>query len=100
MYANAALTAREFPDRVMVPKAALLTRDRRDMLFVYETEGGVGRARWREVTRGMENDTHVEILTDVETDSVRAGEIVLTDGHHTLVNDAQVQLIEAAGDGG
>jgi membrane fusion protein, multidrug efflux system len=94
MYARVALDAREFADRVMVPRAAILERDRRTMLFVYEGDEGGGRAKWRYVTTGLENDSVVEILSNVETDSVRAGEVVLVDGHYTLVHDARVRVVE------
>ncbi|HUE97322.1 MAG TPA: hypothetical protein VMN39_11725, partial [Longimicrobiaceae bacterium] len=56
-----------------------------------------GRAKWRYVTKGLENETHVEILTNVQTDSVRAGETVLTDGHYTLIHDARVRVTETFG---
>jgi membrane fusion protein (multidrug efflux system) len=94
MFARVALAAREFPDRVLVPRDALLERDRRTMLFVFDAEDRGGRAKWRYVTPGLANETHVEILADVATDSVRPGEIVLTDGHYTLIHDARVTVIE------
>lgn len=97
MYARLALDARRLPDRTLVPRAALLERDRRTMLFVYEPDagGGAGRARWRYVTAGLANDSLVEILSaGVETDSVRAGEVVLVDGHYTLIHDARVRLVD------
>jgi len=87
MYARVALEARRFPDRVLVPRAALLERDRRTMLFVYEE----GRAKWRYVTPGLSGDSLVEILSGVETGSVRPGEQVLIEGHTTLVHDANVR---------
>lgn len=90
MYARVALDARRFPDRVLVPRAAVLERDRRPMLFVVED----GRAKWRYVTPGLQNDSLVEIVPGTETDSVRAGELVLVDGHYTLVHDARVRLVE------
>jgi len=32
----------------------------------------------------------------VDTDSVKAGEIVLTEGHYTLIHDARVRLVDDA----
>ncbi|MDR0787827.1 MAG: efflux RND transporter periplasmic adaptor subunit [Gemmatimonadota bacterium] len=92
MYARVVLDAREFPDRVMVPRAAILERDRREMLFVFSPEEG--RAKWRYVTTGLRNATQVEIVENRETEMVRAGEIVLTDGHYSLVHDARVNVTE------
>lgn len=99
MYARVSLDARRFEDRVMVPRSAILERDRRKMLFVFEPseEGGTrGFAKWRYVTTGLENETHVEIVENSDTEMVRPGEIVLTAGHHTLVHDARVRVTEKA----
>lgn len=95
MYARVSLEAQRFPDRILVPRAAILERDRRTMLFVYEGDERQGRAKWRYVTTGLENDSLVEILPSQETDMVAPGEIVLVDGHYTLVHDAMVRLVES-----
>ncbi len=101
MYARVSLEARRYADRVLVPRSAVLERDRRTMLFVYEPEGGDGKAKWRYVTTGMQNDSLVEILGhNVETDSVKAGETVLTEGHYTLIHDARVRLVDDAAKAG
>lgn len=94
MYARVALDAREFSDRVMVPREAILERDRREMLFVFDPDDRGGRAKWRYVTTGLANETHVEIVEDAETETVRAGEIVLTGGHYSLIHDARVTVVE------
>ncbi len=94
MYARVALEARKFPDRILVPRSAILERDRRTMLFVFEGEADTGLAKWRYVTTGLQNDSLVEIVENRETEMVRPGEIVLTDGHYTLIHDARVRLVE------
>ncbi|HYJ78027.1 MAG TPA: efflux RND transporter periplasmic adaptor subunit, partial [Longimicrobiaceae bacterium] len=73
MYARVSLEARRFAGRTLVPRAAILERDRRSMLFVFEGErgGDRGLAKWRYVTTGLQNDSLVEILPSEETDSVR-----------------------------
>lgn len=99
MYARVSLDARRFADRVLVPRSAILERDRRKMLFVFEPneEGSTrGFAKWRYVTTGLENDSVVEIVASDDTEKVSAGEIVLTAGHHTLVHDARVRVTEKA----
>jgi membrane fusion protein, multidrug efflux system len=93
MYARVSIEAREFPDRLMVPRSAILERDRRNMLFVFEADGENGLAKWRYVTTGLMNDSLVEIVDNPETDTVQPGEIVLTDGHYTLIHDARVTLV-------
>jgi RND family efflux transporter MFP subunit len=99
MYARVSLDARRFADRVLVPRAAILERDRRKLLFVFEPneEGSArGFAKWRYVTTGLENDSVVEIVQSDDTEMVQPGEIVLTAGHHTLVHDARVRVTEKA----
>jgi membrane fusion protein, multidrug efflux system len=95
MYARVSLDARSFPDRVLVPRSAILERDRRPMLFVYDGDERGGLAKWRYVTVGLGNERHVEIVASDETDTVRPGEVVLTGGHYTLIHDARVRLVDA-----
>lgn len=98
MYAEVSLDAEALPDRVMVPRSAILERGegrRRTMLFVYDDSGEVGLAKWRYVNTGRENDTHVELLREgPEQDFVEPGEVVLVDGHHYLAHDTPVRLVE------
>jgi membrane fusion protein (multidrug efflux system) len=99
MYARVSLDARRFPDRILVPRASILERDRRKMLFVFSPseEGSTrGFAKWRYVTTGLENETSVEIVASDDTEMVAPGEIVLTSGHQTLVHDARVRVVEKA----
>ena len=101
MYARVSLEARKLPDRILVPRSAVLERDRRSMLFVFEGDGDVGLAKWRYVTLGMSNDSVVEIVPNPETEMVEPGERVLTDGHYTLIHDARVRIVESVvGEGG
>ena len=103
MYAEVSLDAEALPDRILVPRSAILERGegrRRTMLFVYEASGNSGLAKWRYVTTGRENDTHVEILPGDEG-MVAPGEVVLVDGHHYLAHDTPVRLVEnVAAEGG
>jgi membrane fusion protein (multidrug efflux system) len=90
MYARVELEAQRIPDRILVPRSAILERDRRTMLFVLEDD----RAKWRYVTTGLENDAFVEIVESAETEMVEPGEVVLTGGHFTLTHDAKVRLVD------
>ncbi len=103
MYAEVSLDAEALPDRVLVPRAAILERGegrRRTMLFVYEPDGQAGLAKWRYVTTGRENEDFVEILPGDEG-MVEPGETVLVDGHHYLAHDTPVRLVEnVAAEGG
>lgn len=98
MYAEVALDAEALPDRVLVPREAILERGegrRRTMLFVYEEgeDGGQGLAKWRYVTTGRENEEMVEIVPGGEG-MVDPGETVLVDGHHYLAHDTPIRLVE------
>ncbi|MCG6957022.1 MAG: efflux RND transporter periplasmic adaptor subunit [Gemmatimonadetes bacterium] len=96
MYAEISLDAEALPDRILVPRAAILERGegtRRTMLFVYEGDANKGLAKWRYVTTGRENDSLVEIIPSDEG-SVEPGEIVLVDGHHYLAHDTPVRLVQ------
>jgi len=96
MYAEVSLDAEALPDRILVPRSAILERGegrRRKMLFVYEGDAKRGLAKWRYVTTGRENDTYVEIVKGDEG-MVEPGEIVLVDGHHYLAHDTPVRLVE------
>jgi RND family efflux transporter MFP subunit len=100
MYARASLPARRFADRVLVPREAILERDRRTMLFVFEPgeeREDRGRAKWRYVNTGLMNERWVEILPEGPEDGyVEPGELVLVGGHQTLVHDIQVRVVESA----
>lgn len=100
MYARVSLEARRFEDRVLVPRSAILERDRRTMLFVFEGEGDRGLAKWRYVTTGLQNDSLVEIVENPDTEMVKAGERVLTEGHYTLIHDARVRLVDDVAEAG
>jgi membrane fusion protein, multidrug efflux system len=96
MWAQASLDARSYPDRILVPREALVERDRRPVVFMANNlnESGEGVSEWRYVTPGFRNETHVEILATEETQGLRAGEIVLVDGHHTLGHQVPIRLVE------
>lgn len=96
MYARVSLAAQRLPDRVLVPRTAILERDHRTMLFVFEGEGSTGQAKWRYVTTGLQNETQVEIVEHEDTEMVRPGETVLVGGHYTLTHDARVRLSKDA----
>lgn len=100
MYARVSLDAQFFPDRTLVPRAALLERDRRPMLFVYGGDEKGGRAEWRYVCPGLESDSLVELVSPCDEGEVMPGETVLVDGHQYLVHDATVRLVEEPAAGG
>lgn len=65
----------------LVPVSALLERDGKAVVLVYEQ----GRALWRRVQPGRQSEQAVEIL-----DGLQPGETVLTQGHLHLSHQARV----------
>ena len=98
MPGNVRIAGRQLPDRTFVPKNAVVERNRRQVIFVFEPSGPdaeTGRAQWEYVTLGLENDTQVEIIPGPDGEDTfvpGGGEIVLVDGHATITHDAQVRI--------
>lgn len=99
MHATVRIAGRRHPDRLFVPRAALVERDRRKVVFVFapEDSGAVtGRAQWRYVDTRLESDRFVEIVPEREgAELPAAGSVVLVEGHTTLAHDAPVRLANA-----
>lgn len=96
MKAEASLEAQSFADRILVPKEAVLEKERdRPVVMVYEEEDGKGVARMRYVRTGRSNDSLVEIVPSDDTEMVEPGEIVLVSGHSYLDDGTPVQLEES-----
>ena len=72
---------------VLVPRNALIEQDGNYSLFTVKE----GRAVEREVTLGLKNDTHAEIIN-----GFGAGESVVTAGQHFL-RDGVTVLVEEGG---
>ena len=82
MYASVGLHAEIHPARLLVPHDALLMRDQRSLVFTRSD----GRAHWRYVMLGEENEEFCEILSGIQE-----GDTVITAGHHTLADEAKVR---------
>lgn len=99
MYARVRIAARLYPNRVMVPREAVLERDNRTLVFLFAAQGSTtqGLAKWTYVTTGLENERFVEIVPGEGTNMLEPGQLVLTDGHYTLIHDARVRIGETGG---
>ena len=95
MFASVTLEGRAFHDRLFVPEEAIVEREDKTLVFLFQplSEGPpeLGRARWAYVSIGLADDRHVEIL-DSSASTIEAGDLVLTGGHLTLVHDARVRI--------
>jgi RND family efflux transporter MFP subunit len=83
MYAEVDIEADRLDDRLVVPRRAVLERDRRLLVF----RAVDGRAEWQYVTTGVESDDAVEI-----TSGLSPGDVVLVDGHLTLAHGAPISV--------
>jgi hypothetical protein len=96
MFARVSLEGRSFENRVLVPEEAIVERDDRTLVFVFEPipDGAVGEgfARWVYVTRGLSNDRYVELVGHEGAEVPGAGTLVVTEGNYTLVHDARVRI--------
>ena len=103
MHARASIDGPPYAGRLVVPRAAVLERDGRPLVFTYEPRrGGTGRARWRYVTVGVANDSLVEVRAAGAGRPLAPGELVVVEGHATLTHDAPLRLAPdpASGDAG
>ncbi len=99
MYAAVSVEGQAYPDRILVPREAIVERgdDRRKVVFVATqlNENGEGVTDWRYVTTGYSNETHIEIVPAEDTYMVEPGEIVLTTAHHYIGHDVRIRLVDA-----
>jgi RND family efflux transporter MFP subunit len=91
MYADVRLEANRLPNRIIVPRRAVVEREGRPLVFVVKN----GQADWVYVQTGRSNDRQTEVLPDSVSGIVplEPGDIVLVDGHLTLTHQAKVRLV-------
>ena len=88
MFVRSSIAGEVHPDKLVVPREAILTRDGRPLLFRVED----GRAKWVYVELGLRNDHAVEIARVVQGGPIEAGTPVVVDNHLTLTHDAKVKV--------
>lgn len=84
MFVKVNIETTNLQNRVLIPKEALLVRDKRPLVFVVED----GLAKWKYIEMGEQNDEFIEVLSGVEP-----GENVIVEGQYTLAHDAKVKVI-------
>ena len=88
MYVRAIISGQRFPNRLLVPKEAILTRDGRPLLFKVEDK----RAKWVYLQLGRQNDDVVEVDQVLQGGSLSPGDRVIINNHLTLSHDAKVKV--------
>ncbi len=79
------LVQQSIPDKLVVPKSAVVLRSDRQVLFVYAD----GRSQWRYVKTGLENSREYTI-----EDQLEDGEDVIISGNFNLAHDVEVEVIK------
>lgn len=94
MTVDVRLEANRIPSQRLVPKAAVIERDGRPLVFVVKN----GRAEWVYINRGRDNGVETQVLPDTLTNEipVKAGDLVITRGHLTLSHQAPVRVVRKA----
>jgi len=88
MFVRAQIAGFVFPDRLLVPKAAVLIRDNRPLVFKRDGD----RAQWLYVDTGLENDEWVEIKAVHSGGSLAPDEQVVVSDHLTLAHEAKIKV--------
>ena len=88
MFATVRIAVNRYPNRLLVPRAAVVERDRRQLVFIVRD----GKAFWCYVETGLENDDYVEVVSSAF--DLKPGEPVIVDGHFALAHNAPVEVDE------
>jgi membrane fusion protein (multidrug efflux system) len=88
MFVRAQIAGVVYKEKLLAPKAALLIRDNRPLVFKKEGD----RARWLYVTIGLENEQWVEILKVHSGGSLSPGDEVVVSDHLTLAHEAKIKV--------
>lgn len=89
MFVRAEVAASIHPDRLMVPRAAVLLRDDRPLLFKVTPDE---RAQWLYVDTGLENTDWIEILQVHSGGTLDSGDRVVVSDHLTLAHEAKIDI--------
>jgi len=87
MFGTVRVAVNRYPDRMRVPRPAVIVRDQRQLVFVVRE----GKAFWCYVETGLENDEWIEVISSAF--DLKVGEEVIVDGHFALAHDAPVKII-------
>lgn len=88
MFVRAEIAGWIHEDRLQVPKAAVLTRDNRPLVFKVQED----RAQWLYVDIGLSNADWIEILKVHSGGSLAPGDKVVVSNHLTLAHEAKIKI--------
>lgn len=90
MFVRAWIAGEIVPDRLLVPRQAIVTRDGRPVLFKVEDD----RALWVYVQLGRQNDQLVEIARVDQGGPLEPGTQVIVSNHLTMTHEAKIKVKE------
>jgi RND family efflux transporter MFP subunit len=88
MFARASIAGEIYPDRILVPREAVLMRDNRPLLFKVVDD----HAEWVYITTGLSNDHLVEVAKVLQGGPLDPGTPVVVSDHLTLTHQAKVKI--------
>ncbi len=88
MFVRSQIAGVVYKEKLLAPKAALLIRDNRPLVFKKEGD----RARWLYVDIGLENEQWVEILAVHSGGTLSPGDEVVVSDHLTLAHEAKISV--------
>lgn len=91
MFATVRVVVNRYPNRLLVPREAVVERDQRQLVFIVRN----GKAFWCYVETGLENDDYIEIVSSAF--NLKAGELVIVEGHFALAHNAPVEVKPGGG---
>lgn len=87
MYSELLIEVERLKNRILIPREALLVRDKRNLVFMAEDS----LAKWNYVDIGKQNDEYIEVLSG-KNQPIEPGMLVLVDGQYTLDHDAKINI--------
>jgi RND family efflux transporter MFP subunit len=88
MFVRASIAADIYPDKLLVPREAVLTRDGRPLVFKVEED----RTKWVYVRTGLRNERLIEIERVLQGGPLDDGDLVVVSDHLTLTHDSKIRV--------
>lgn len=85
MFASVNIESEILKNRILIPKEALLVRDKRSLVFTAEDN----LAKWHYIQIGGQNDKFIEVI-----EGVIPGDKVIVEGHYNLAHDSNIKTIK------
>jgi RND family efflux transporter MFP subunit len=88
MFVRAAIAGKIYPDRLLIPNEAILSRDGRPLVFRVEDD----RAKWVYLKLGLRNDRFTEVERVMQGGPLEPGTLIVISNHLTLSHDAKIKV--------